>query len=128
MIRTSDTIMFLLKDRNTTYYARYCFSKDLIKLGFPTELRFSLSTKKRSEAIDRLMIIMSHIRSYMSTCDIKGNIPLTIQRLRSELKVIRQRNFCPVVDDPPPACKTCIACTGSQIICFEVSDKQTTIR
>ncbi|EOV1171504.1 tyrosine-type recombinase/integrase [Vibrio fluvialis] len=97
--------MFLLKDRNTTYYARYCFSKDLTELGFPAELRFSLSTKKRSEAIDRLMVVMSHIRSYMSTCDIKGNIPLTIQRLRSELKVIRQRNFCPVVDDPPQPVK-----------------------
>lgn len=78
MIRTSDTIMFLLKDRNTTYYARYCFSKDLVELGFPTELRLSLSTKKRSEAIDRLMVIISHIRSYISTCDTKGNIPLTM--------------------------------------------------
>ncbi|OTW03824.1 hypothetical protein BA739_00015 [Vibrio parahaemolyticus] len=105
MIRTSDTIMFLLKDRNKTYYARYCFSKDLIELGFPTELRFSLSTKKRSEAIDRLMIIMSHIRSYMSTCDTKGHIPLTIQKLRSELKIIRQGNFCPVVDAPPQPVK-----------------------
>ena len=92
--------MFLLKDRNTTYYARYCFSNDLIKLGFPTELRFSLSTKKRAEAIDRLMVIMSHIRGYVSTWDGDGNIPLTIQRLRSELKVIRQRNFCPVVHAP----------------------------
>lgn len=100
MIRTSDTIMFLLKDRNTTYYARYCFSKDLIEIGFPTELRFSLSTKRRSEAIDRLMVIMSHIRGYVSTCDTKGNIPLTLQRLRSELKAIRQRNFCTVVHTP----------------------------
>ncbi|MDG3434464.1 site-specific integrase [Vibrio parahaemolyticus] len=97
--------MFLLKDRNTTYYARYCFSKDLVEIGFPAELRFSLSTKKRSEAIDRLMVIMSHIRSYVSTCDTKGNIPLTLQRLRSELKVIRQRNFSPVVDAPPQPVK-----------------------
>ncbi len=101
MIRTSDTIMFLLKDRNTTYYARYCFSKDLIALGYPSELRFSLSTKKRSLAIDRLMIIMSHIRCYMATWDTNENIPLTIQRLRSELKAIRQRDFCPVVHAPP---------------------------
>lgn len=105
MIRTSDTIMFLLKDRNTTYYARYCFSKDLIELGFPTELRFSLSTKKRSDAIDRLMVIISHIRSYVSTWDRNENIPLTIQRLRSELKAIRQRDFCPVVDAPPQPVK-----------------------
>lgn len=101
MIRTSNTIMFLLKDRNTTYYARYCFSKDLVELGFPAELRFSLSTKKRSEAIDRLLVIMSHIRSYMSTCNTKGNIPLTIEKLRSELKVIRQSDFCSVVHSPP---------------------------
>jgi integrase len=92
--------MFLLKDRNTTYYARYCFSKDLVEIGFPAELRFSLSTKQRSEAIDRLMVIMSHIRSYISNCDTKGDIPRTIQRLRSELKAIRQRNFCPVVHTP----------------------------
>ncbi|HCE2124828.1 TPA: tyrosine-type recombinase/integrase [Vibrio parahaemolyticus] len=101
MIRTSDTIMFLLKDRNATYYARYCFSKDLVEIGFPAELRFSLSTKKRSEAIDRLMVIMSHIRGYVSTWDRDGNIPLTLQRLKSELKAIRQRNFCHVVDAPP---------------------------
>jgi integrase len=93
--------MFLLKDRNTTYYARYCFSKDLVEIGFPAELRFSLSTKKRSEAIDRLMVIMSHIRGYVSTWDRDGNIPLTLQRLKSELKAIRQRNFCHVVDAPP---------------------------
>ncbi len=93
--------MFLLKDRNATYYARYCFSKDLVEIGFPAELRFSLSTKTRSEAIDRLMVIMSHIRSYISTCDTKGNIPLTLQRLRSELKAIRQRNFCSVVHAAP---------------------------
>ncbi|MDF4845834.1 tyrosine-type recombinase/integrase [Vibrio parahaemolyticus] len=93
--------MFLLKDRNATYYARYCFSKDLVEIGFPAELRFSLGTKTRSEAIDRLMVIMSHIRSYISTCDTKSNIPLTIQRLRSELKAIRQRNFCPFVHTPP---------------------------
>ncbi|MGY0617734.1 tyrosine-type recombinase/integrase [Vibrio sp. FJH11] len=92
--------MFLLKDRNTTYYARYCFSKDLVEIGFPAEIRFSLSTKRRAEAIDRLMVIMSHIRGYVSTCDTKGNIPLTIQRLRSDLKAIRQRNFCPVVHAP----------------------------
>lgn len=100
MIRTSDTIMFLLKDRNTTYYVRYCFSKDLVEIGFPAEIRFSLSTKRRAEAIDRLMVIMSHIRGYVSTCDTKGNIPLTIQKLRSELKAIRQSNFCTVVHTP----------------------------
>ncbi|WP_409381625.1 site-specific integrase [Vibrio harveyi] len=85
--------MFLLKDRNATYYARYCFSKDLITLGFPSELRFSLSTKKRSEAIDRLMVIMSHIRCYMAACDIQDNIQLTIKRLRTELQTIRKNNF-----------------------------------
>ncbi len=93
--------MFLLKDRHTTYYARYCFSKDLVEIGFPAEIRFSLSTKRRAEAIDRLMVIMSHIRGYMSTWDSNGNIPLTIQRLRSELKAIRGRNFCPVVHTSP---------------------------
>ncbi|MCG6398904.1 site-specific integrase [Vibrio fluvialis] len=89
--------MFLLKDRNTTYYARYCFSKDLVEIGFPAELRFSLNTKKRSDAIDRLMVIMSHIRGYVSAWESNGDISLTIQRLRSELKAIRQSNFCTLV-------------------------------
>lgn len=101
MIRTSDTIMFLLKDRNATYYARYCFSKDLVEIGFPTELRFSLSTKKRSEAIDRLMVIMSHIRSYMSTCDTHRNIQLIIKKLRDELQAIRQNKFGAVLNTTP---------------------------
>ncbi|WP_257881915.1 site-specific integrase, partial [Vibrio parahaemolyticus] len=93
--------MFLLKDRNTTYYARYCFSKDLVEIGFPAELRFSLSTKKRSEAIDRLMVIMSHIRCYMATCNTKGNIQLTIKTLRAELQTIRQNNFSTVLHASP---------------------------
>lgn len=101
MIRTSDTIMFLLKDRNTTYYARYCFSKDLVEIGFPAELRFSLNTKKRSEAIDRLMVIMSHIRCYMATCNTKGNIQLRIKTLRAELQTIRQNNFSTVLHASP---------------------------
>ncbi|MCX8822568.1 phage integrase N-terminal SAM-like domain-containing protein [Vibrio parahaemolyticus] len=37
----------------------------------------------------------------MATWDTNENIPLTIQRLRSELKAIRQRDFCPVVHAPP---------------------------
>ena len=93
--------MFLLKDRNATYYARYCFSKDLTTLGFPSELRFSLSTKKRPEAIDRLMVIMSHIRSYIATCDTQENIQLVISRLRAELQAIRKNNFGKVVNTPP---------------------------
>lgn len=101
MIRTSDTIMFLLKDRNATYYARYCFSKDLIALGFPAELRFSLSTKRRSEAINRLMVIMSHLRSYIATCDTHGNIQLIIKKLRDELQAIRQNNFGLVLHTTP---------------------------
>ncbi|KOO04799.1 tyrosine-type recombinase/integrase [Vibrio nereis] len=93
--------MFLLKDRNATYYARYCFSKKLISLGFPQEIRFSLSTKKRSEAIDRLMLIMSHIRSYMADCDTEENVQLVIQNLKTELQAIRASNFTPVIHKAP---------------------------
>ncbi|ENV5945702.1 tyrosine-type recombinase/integrase [Vibrio parahaemolyticus] len=93
MTRTSDTIMFLLKDRNSTYYARYCFSLQRISLGFPKELRFSLNTKQRAVAIDRLMIVISHIRSHIASCSEADDPQLVIKHLKYELARLRKNTF-----------------------------------
>ncbi len=87
------TIMFLLKDRNSTYYARYFFSKKKISQGFPKELRFSLSTKQRGIAIDRLMIVVGHIRSHITSCSEADNPQLVIKHLKHELARIRKNDF-----------------------------------
>lgn len=93
MTRTSDTIMFLLKDRNSTYHARYCFSLQRISLGFPKELRFSLNTKQRAVAIDRLMIVISHIRSHIASCSEADDPQLVIKHLKYELARLRKNTF-----------------------------------
>ncbi|ELR8704530.1 tyrosine-type recombinase/integrase [Vibrio vulnificus] len=87
------TIMFLLKDRNSTYYARYFFSREKISQGFPKELRFSLSTKQRGVAIDRLMIVIAHIRSHISTCSQSDDSTIVIKHLKFELNRIRKNDF-----------------------------------
>ena len=93
MILPSDTIMFLLKDRNATYYARYFFPKEKIEQGFPKELRFSLSTKIRAVAIDRLMIVIALIRTHISTCSESDDSHLIIKHLKYELARVRKSGF-----------------------------------
>lgn len=93
MILPSDTIMFLFKDRNATYYARYFFPKEKIEQGFPKELRFSLSTKVRTVAIDRLMIVIALIRSHISTSSQSDDSQFIIKHLKYELAHIRKSGF-----------------------------------
>ena len=93
MILPSDTIMFLLKDRNATYYARYCFSKQRILQGFPKELRFSLNTKQRNVAIDRLMLVIGHIRSHIASCSPNDDSQFVIKHLKYELARLRKNDF-----------------------------------
>ncbi|MEZ9231731.1 tyrosine-type recombinase/integrase [Vibrio amylolyticus] len=85
--------MFLLKDRNSTYYARYFFSQQKIAQGFPKELRFSLDTKTRVIAIDRLVIVIAYIRNHIATCKDSDNSQCIIKDLKIELSRIRKNNF-----------------------------------
>ncbi|MGS0675151.1 site-specific integrase [Shewanella sp. 125m-1] len=57
--------MFILKNRNANYYTRVYFSQNLIHLGYPAEIRFSLKTKCRSDAVDRAIAVQSIIRPWL---------------------------------------------------------------
>ncbi|MEZ9386304.1 hypothetical protein BCU13_001090 [Vibrio lentus] len=103
--------MFLLKDRNATYYARYFFPKEKVEQGFPKELRFSLTTKVRAVAIDRLMIVIALIRSHISTSSQSDDSQFIIKHLKYELARVRKNGFGTAnVSLGGGTCHTCIAC------------------
>ncbi|WGV99339.1 hypothetical protein QF117_15470 [Vibrio sp. YMD68] len=93
MIRTGDTIMFLLKDRNATYYARYYFPKELVSKGFPNELRFSLSTKQRSMALERMLLVVGAIRNHVNQLDLNQSADVAMESIKTLLKSIRSNGF-----------------------------------
>ncbi|MFW1017620.1 tyrosine-type recombinase/integrase [Vibrio parahaemolyticus] len=98
--------MFLLKDRNATYYARYYFPKSLIESGFPKEFKFSLSTKERAEAIDRLMIVISAIRQSVSSYNSSESSHEFLNNLREQLNKLRKARFSISLISSKPISKT----------------------
>lgn len=114
MKRTSDTIMFILKDRNATYYSRYFFPKYLIELGFPKELRFSLSTKERSAAIDRLVVVISVIRQSVTSFEIGHCHKTFLTQLKNDLGHLRKNNFLPVITSVTPEQMRAKKCPSSE--------------
>ncbi|WP_063345073.1 tyrosine-type recombinase/integrase [Vibrio jasicida] len=93
MIQTGDTIMFLLRDRNATYYARYYFSQKLQSIGYPKELRFSLLTKTRSEAIDRGLVVISIIRQSVRHLSHDECVEHALSQLREQITHYRKNHF-----------------------------------
>ncbi|EPM7844725.1 site-specific integrase [Vibrio fluvialis] len=85
--------MFLLKDRNATYYARFYFSQTFRQNGYPGELRFSLATKKRSEAIDRLLPVLQTLRERTKSLPISETPESFLNTLRKELLRLREIGF-----------------------------------
>ncbi|HHG3421100.1 TPA: tyrosine-type recombinase/integrase, partial [Vibrio parahaemolyticus] len=93
LIRTGDTIMFLLRDRNATYYARFYFPQSFKLAGYPKELRFSLKTTKRSEAIDRLLSVLRIIREHTKELPQNQTPQVFLRELRVALVNLRNNNF-----------------------------------
>jgi len=50
--------MYLLRDRNSTYYSRVYFPKPPIERGCSKEIRFSLKTKHITIALDRSLVVL----------------------------------------------------------------------
>ncbi|TOF39290.1 hypothetical protein CGJ21_11045 [Vibrio parahaemolyticus] len=111
MKRTGDTIMFIIKDRNSTYYARYYFPKHLLEAGFPPELRFSLSTKERSVAIDRLMLVISAIRQSVSSYKASECSQEFLNNLKEQLNKLRKAKFSVSLISSNPIRKTSRTCS-----------------
>ncbi|MDD9156719.1 tyrosine-type recombinase/integrase [Aliivibrio sp. S4TY2] len=54
--------MYLFRAPNSTYYTRICLPKSLRDNGFPFDLKISLLTKRRDEAVDRNFILVPQLR------------------------------------------------------------------
>ncbi|WP_347876262.1 DUF6538 domain-containing protein [Vibrio sinaloensis] len=59
--------MYLLRDRNSTYYSRVFFPKPLIERGCLKEIRFSLQTKHRTVALDRSLVVLPCARALIAS-------------------------------------------------------------
>ncbi|WP_318480604.1 hypothetical protein [Photobacterium leiognathi] len=61
--------MYLQKAPNGAYQTRVCIPKPLRAFGYPFDIKVSLLTKERSEAIDRNLKIASCIKVAISRID-----------------------------------------------------------
>ena len=59
--------MYLFRAPNSTYYTRICLPKSLRDKGFPFDLKISLLTKRRDEAVERNFILVPQIRSLIES-------------------------------------------------------------
>ncbi|MEZ9143707.1 tyrosine-type recombinase/integrase [Vibrio sp. 10N.286.52.C3] len=85
--------MYLTKNRNSNYYTRISLPARLKALGYPSEIRFSLHTKNRSEAIDRSVMVLHIVRPWIKTQSSSPYSPESIQALRSRVKHLQNRSF-----------------------------------
>ncbi|MGR5540795.1 hypothetical protein ACPV5V_19705, partial [Vibrio campbellii] len=54
--------MYLFRAPNSTYYTRICLPKPLRDNGFPFDLKISLLTKRRDEAVERNFILVPPLK------------------------------------------------------------------
>ncbi|HCH4900360.1 TPA: tyrosine-type recombinase/integrase [Vibrio parahaemolyticus] len=54
--------MYLFRAPNSTYYTRICLPKSLRDNGFPFDLKISLLTKRRDEAVERNFILVPPLK------------------------------------------------------------------
>lgn len=85
--------MYMLRNRNSTYYARIYFPKSLILLGSPRELRFSLRTKQRNIAVDRSLVVIKSARELISSADPKISPDSLTRMIRVKLEEIASQDF-----------------------------------
>lgn len=61
--------MYLQKAPNGVYQTRICVPKSLQSFGYPFDIKVSLRTKERSEAIARNFIVANYLRSAITRLD-----------------------------------------------------------
>ncbi|MHA2827570.1 tyrosine-type recombinase/integrase [Vibrio harveyi] len=61
--------MYLQKAPNGVYQTRICIPKPLQRFGYPFDIKVSLRTKERSEAIARNFIVANYLRSAITRLD-----------------------------------------------------------
>ena len=87
--------MYLCKNRHSNYYSRINIPKHLRLLGFPSEIRFSLHTKVRSEGLDRSLPIAIVARKWLSamTEPPPACVDDALQQLRKAVLRIKSNGF-----------------------------------
>ncbi|MGR6834469.1 tyrosine-type recombinase/integrase [Aliivibrio wodanis] len=63
--------MYLFRAPNSTYYTRICLPKSLRDNGFPFDLKISLLTKRRDEAVERNFILVPQLRKLIDDAFLK---------------------------------------------------------
>ncbi|WP_299018475.1 site-specific integrase [uncultured Photobacterium sp.] len=81
--------MYLFRAANCTYYTRICLPKSLKDRGFPFDIKVSLLTKCRAEAVERnlevartLRPLVSSVRPDETVADFKCLVDRTINQIR----------------------------------------------
>lgn len=94
--------MFLVKNRNSNYYCRICLPKKLRAIGYPSEMRFSLYTKNRQDAIDRNFVLASRIR-YLINHHTSKVSPISFKELvQREISLIRDKLLDQILTESVP--------------------------
>lgn len=65
--------MYLFRAPNSTYYTRICLPKSLRDNGFPFDLKISLLTKRRDEAVERNFILVPPLRKLIDEAFLEGD-------------------------------------------------------
>lgn len=107
--------MYLIKNRNSTYYCRICLPQELRVVGYPSEMRFSLYTKNRQVAIDRNLVLAGRIRYLINHHTSKVTPTSFKQLVRQEISLIRDKllnqilaeSALPTHIQKPPAKRVC---------------------
>ncbi|WP_180772249.1 site-specific integrase [Vibrio parahaemolyticus] len=85
--------MYLTKNRNSNYYTRMSLPSRLKTLGYPSEIRFSLHTKDRSEAVDRSIMVLAIARPWISAQTASDAPEQSTQALKSSIRNLQQSHF-----------------------------------
>lgn len=85
--------MYLTKNRNSNYYTRISLPSRLKTLGYPSEIRFSLHTKDRSEAVDRSIMVLAIARPWISAQTASNAPKQSTQALKSSISNLQQSHF-----------------------------------
>ncbi|GAK84248.1 integrase [Vibrio ponticus] len=85
--------MYLLRDRNSTYYSRVYFPKPLVERGCPKEIRFSLKTKHRTTALDRSLVVLHCARALIAHEGERVNPASLTRKIREQVSKVIANDF-----------------------------------
>ncbi|EPJ2721468.1 hypothetical protein ACTHEH_001462 [Vibrio vulnificus] len=94
--------MYLQKAPNGVYHTRICIPKALRESGYPFDIKVSLLTKERSEAIERNFKVASCIKVAINQVDMVNPVlfPKFKLALNQQIEVLRKSFSSPAAYKP----------------------------